>query len=160
MNLLIHDNILSNPDDYVKAIHEGYFADIKDGGGTFKGIQVAEYNDEIETLVKKLFESYEIVTNIIRKSPLGQIEPNYIHSDEGMGDITILIYLNKKHPVEAGTIFYDALDREAAKVSMEYNRMVVFDASVNHSRALFDNFGEGEDGRLVQVIFLKFKVRT
>jgi len=37
--------------------------------------------------------------NFIRQSPFRQEEPNFIHTDEMMGDITCILYLNQFHPV-------------------------------------------------------------
>jgi hypothetical protein len=35
--------------------------------------------------------------------------------------------------------------------------MIAFNAEAPHSRNIFDNFGEAETARLVQIIFLKAK---
>jgi hypothetical protein len=36
--------------------------------------------------------------------------------------------------------------------------MVAFDSDCPHSRNIFENFGEGDEARLVQVIFLEQKI--
>ena len=151
----VFDNIIKNPEEYVEDILSKDFENIDDGPGRiFKGIQIRN-NDELEIFINKLFPNYSVVYNFVRQSPSKQIEPNFIHSDEMMGDKTILLYLNKNHPPEAGTTIYNDDLTESCVVKMKYNRVFVFDSHYKHSRNIIDNFGEKEDSRLVQVIFLK-----
>jgi len=42
-------------------------------------------------------------------------------------------------------------------VYSKFNRMIAFNSDSLHSRNLFENFGEGESARLIQVAFLKYK---
>ena len=60
-------------------------------------------------------------------------------------------------PVEDGTTIYDDDKNPLVKVYSNYNRMIAFDSNMLHSRNLFENFGEGQNARLIQVIFLKAK---
>ena len=90
-----------------------------------------------------LFNDYCVKYNFVRQSPFKQKEPNYIHSDEMMGDKTILLYLNKTYPEGAGTTFYNEDETKSCSVNMKYNRLVAFD-SYHHSRTLYDNFGTGK----------------
>jgi hypothetical protein len=75
-----------------------------------------------------------------------------------MGDLTCLLYLSKSHPKEDGTTIYE--DDEITK-NMEFrskfNRMIIFDAKLFHSRNILSNFGVNKSARLIQVIFLKKK---
>jgi|TARA_E500000318_G_scaffold99497_1_gene101601 hypothetical protein len=153
MNILVLDHLLVNPDKYVEKVLEGEFVDVEDGDYTFKGIQVRD-NDELAIIVKSIYPEYRIVYNFIRQSPEFQKEPNFKHTDEMMGDKTVLLYLNKKHPKEAGTTLYEEGD-PACTIYYKYNRMVVFDSEICHSRNLKDNFGSGNNSRLVQVIFIR-----
>lgn len=153
----IIDDFLESPDDYVKEVLLGSFTDVMTDVGLFKNIQECK-NDVVTNKVKELFKGYNINLNFIRKSPFKQKEPNYIHSDEMMGDLTCLLYLNKEHPNKAGTRFYDNDKKtESIEVRMKYNRMLVFPSFVFHSRNLFENFGQDMDSRLVQVLFISKK---
>jgi hypothetical protein len=157
MNLLVVENVLKYPNEYVSDIHLHGFEDVADGEYVFRNIQIRGNNDDLAKLVSELFPDYEIAFNFIRKSPLNQEEPNFIHSDEMMGEITCILYLNELSPSEDGTTMYDNDKNPLAKVYSKYNRMVAFDSNVLHSRNLFENFGEGQSARLIQVIFLKAK---
>ena len=153
MTAFILDDVLTDPDDYVGDILEGEFIDIDDGPYVFKGIQPRS-DDALSHIVKDIFKGYSVAWNFVRQSPAGQQEPNFIHTDEMMGDKTVLLYLNKTYPAEAGTTLYDQ-SNPMCVIKYKYNRMCVFDSKTRHSRNLIENFGEGDNARLVQVIFLK-----
>lgn len=157
MNLLVVENALKYPHEYVSDIHLHGFEDLADGEHIFRNIQPRGNNDDFAKLVLELFPDYGIAFNFVRKSPLNQEEPNFIHSDEMMGDITCILYLNEMSPVEDGTTIYDDEKNPLVKIYSKYNRMVAFGSDMLHSRNLFENFGEGETARLIQVIFLKAK---
>ena len=132
MENIIIDNFIHNPNKYVIDILDKSFQDVTAGDTLFKGIQVRKM-DELQYKVEDAFPNYDVTFNFIRQSPLNQKEPNYIHTDEMMGDKTMCT-------------FYAC-----------YNRLVIFDSSTPHSRNIYENFGEGEYSRLVQVMFLKLK---
>jgi len=162
MTNIIIDNFLDNPNQYVIEALEKDFYDVSYGDITFKGIQKRDI-DEFQYKIEGAYPEYEVTFNFIRQSPLNQEEPNYIHTDEMMGDKTVLLYLNKQHPVEDGTTLYkyNKIRDDYLPLSTfysEYNRAVVFDSLIPHSRNIYENFGEGEYSRLVQVIFLKRKI--
>ena len=156
MTQLIINDIIKSPDLYVKEILSGLFIDIKDGDNAFKGIQVRE-NDELQKKIEDIFPDYTVTYNFVRQSPLNQSEPNFIHSDEMMGDKTVLLYLNKTYPKGAGTTLYHN-NLPVCVFYAAYNRMVIFDSIISHSRNIFENYGIGNDSRLVQVMFLKLKL--
>ncbi len=153
MNVLLFDNVLKNPDEYIKDILEYGFQDFHDSEKTFHGMQ-PRGEDEFLEFVLNLFPNYKMNWNFVRQSPLGQPEPNYIHKDDMMGEITAVLYLSKEHPKEDGTTLYDDDENELVKMYSKFNRMVAFPSSCPHSRNIFENFGNGDDSRLVQVIFL------
>tara|TARA_Y100001970_G_C14111467_1_gene791121 strand:- start:342 stop:809 length:468 start_codon:yes stop_codon:yes gene_type:complete len=155
MTNIIINNIIDDPDQYVNNILEGEFIDVQDGDNVFKGIQVRS-NDELQQKVEKAFPQYFVTYNFVRQSPVNQKEPNFIHTDEMMGDMTILLYLNKKYPKQAGTTLYQD-DKPMCVFHAAYNRMVIFDSKIPHSRNLYKNFGTKKDSRLVQVMFIKLK---
>jgi hypothetical protein len=157
MNLITFDNIIKDPLSYVSDIHLHGFQDVADGEYTFKNIQPRDKNDEFAKYVSELFLGHKVDLNFIRKSPLNQEEPNFVHTDEMMGDITCLLYLNEQAPEDDGTTVYDEDKKALITMYSKFNRMIAFNSDAPHSRNLFHNFGEAETARLVQVIFLKAK---
>jgi len=111
----------------------------------------------LPNILSKLFPDYKVEFNFVRRSPLNQEEPNFIHTDEMMGDITCILYLNEMCPVDDGTTIYDNDNNPLVVVYSKFNRMIAFNSDLPHSRNLFENFGEGESARLIQVAFLKYK---
>ena len=106
MENIIIDNFIHNPNKYVIDILDKSFQDVTAGDTLFKGIQVRKM-DELQYKVEDAFPNYDVTFNFIRQSPLNQKEPNFIHTDEMMGDKTVLLYLNKHHPMEDGTTLYN-----------------------------------------------------
>jgi hypothetical protein len=167
-NILIIDNFLDDPDEYVNRILKQNFVDVQDGDKVFKGIQLSD-NLEVQDKTLLTLKGFHIVYNFIRQSPVNQVEPNYIHSDKNMCDVIALLYLNKAFPEGAGTSIYENTktnsivdNGEAANeftksivVNMKYNRMIAFPSDLYHSRNLLNNFGTGDNARLIQVLFLK-----
>lgn len=157
MNVILFDNVIQDPKEYVKDILKNGFTDILDGEKVFKNIQPRDYNDEFALFVTDLFSDYYVKWNFVRKSPLNQEEPNFVHTDEMMGDITAILYLSENHPDNDGTTIYDEDGNTSCVLYSKFNRMVLFDSNVPHSRNIFENFGEDDNARLIQVIFLKHK---
>lgn len=155
MNLILTDDVIQFPDEYVMDIFDNEFVDIYDGENIFKNIQPRDHDDEFALRVIDLLPEYEVVWNFVRKSPKGQEEPNFIHTDEMMGDMTAILYLSNNAPAEDGTTIYDE-DKPFILYS-KYNRMIAFDSALPHSRNIYENFGQGEESRLIQVIFLRKK---
>lgn len=115
-----------------------------------------------------------------RQSPAGQGEPNFIHTDRDMGDWSGIFYLTA-HPAPGdGTIFWrdritgatastartaaDLVEEavtwrerdrweEWARIEARPGRLVLFPAPLFHSRAIFENYGTGDDARLIQLVF-------
>jgi hypothetical protein len=154
MNLISFDNVLDNPIQYVEDILKGEFYDVTDGVNVFKNIQARD-NDEFARYIELLYPRYKVKFNFVRKSPLNQEEPNFIHKDDMMGDITCILYLSKYHPFDDGTTIYDKENNELCRVLSKFNRMIAFNSNAPHSRTIFKNFGEGDCSRLIQVIFLE-----
>lgn len=154
MNLIVKHNVLENPKQYIDYILSSWFVDVRDGDKVFKGIQPRDSDDEFAAVCLRLFPNTIINYNFVRQSSYKQEEPNFIHSDEMMGDITCILYLNESPPANDGTIFYNDNNEVSVDVKAEFNKMIAFDSEVKHSRAIFDNYGTGRDSRLIQVIFL------
>jgi hypothetical protein len=170
------DSFLQGIDGHVKEIMSGEFKDVPDGDIVFKGIQ-DRGRDIVSDLVGLMFPEYEQTFNFVRKSPVNQEEPYVIHQDGMVGDIIVILYLNKVYPENAGTNIYENLDtgktycedhskvcdgknfKISSTIKMKYNRLVAFPARLYHSRAIEDNFGNDKDGdsRVAQVLFLKLR---
>ena len=150
------DNFLDNPDDHINDIFSGEFYDVTSDVGIFQGIQPRDKDQVQEKLCWFLRNEYDVAYNFVRKSPEGQIEPNYIHSDEMMGDYTAILYLSPFHEGD-GTTIYNNDESEKVKFFAAFNRMIVFDSELLHSRNIFSNFGEDKSARLIQVLFLNRK---
>lgn len=115
-----------------------------------------------------------------RLSPEGQEEPNYIHTDVDMGEWSGIFYLHPAPPEGDGTVFYRSKhtgeiqsvatdpqermgewlawkDRDRWEpwhtVAARFNRLLLFPAPYFHSRAIVENYGTGDDARLVQILF-------
>ena len=159
MNFIILDNVLIDPDKYVNDIHQQGFVDVNDGEKTFKNIQPRPTHDMFARIAMAyLGPEYDVAFNFVRKSPEGQDEPNYIHKADMMGGVTAILYLSKEHPKEDGTTIYDEDGNKSCVFYSKYNRMVIFDSELAHSRNIFENFGHDEGARLVQVVFLRGRI--
>lgn len=164
--MIVQDNVM-NGDTYRQFALSKDYADVQVGPDTFRGFSAAPCNAFISWLSD---QGLQPTFSCFRKSPAGQSEPNYIHHDLMMGDWTAILYLNPEpHPGD-GTIFwehksgdrsgdYDTDDvtqfRERFRVKAQFNRAVIFPSPWFHSRALCENYGTGDDARLIQVAFGK-----
>lgn len=158
MNTVVSDNVIQNPTEYLEDILSNEFVDIYDGVNTFQNIQPRDHSDEfVQAVLEFVGPFYEVVWNFIRKSPEGQEEPNFIHTDEMMGDLTAILYLSRQHPDEDGTTIYGEDGKPSIIVHSKFNRMLIFDSKLPHSRNIFENFGIDDSSRLIQVAFLKEK---
>ena len=176
--MLVYDDVLADPEAYRAAVLARPFGDQVVGPDVFHGIQL----DEDETFPGWIVGRFPQLTptlSFFRQSPLGQREPNYIHTDGDMGQWTALLYLNPRPDPGDGTIFWrhvsgalgsDAPDDVAlldnrqtwkdltqwepvGHVDAKFGRALLFEADRFHSRAIAKNYGTGDDARLVQVVF-------
>lgn len=157
----IYHNLIKNPKEYVEEILKGSFEDVEalnDKGEKiiFKNLQ-GRGQDEFADLLNYAFPNYEIKYNFVRQSPYKQNEPNFIHKDDMMGDLTCLLYLNSSYPSKYGTTLYDEDKEKIFTYYAKFNSLLIFDSNVYHSRNIKKNFGKDHKSRLVQVAFLKKK---
>jgi hypothetical protein len=156
MTIKILDDVLSDPMAYLSEAKRRPFRNVTLGPDTFRGIATAHRHD-----VDKVAESEtgaSAVLSFFRRSPEGQVEPNFIHSDEAMGRFTGIFYLNPEPAEGDGTAFWEREGGEwmmTRLVPAKFNRLLTFSAELHHSRVLFNNYGEGDGARLIQVIFLR-----
>jgi hypothetical protein len=153
MTTIFLTDVFENPDKYVEGIKEKGFTDFESGENVFKNVQELEKDDVVKAIESLL--GAKLVLSFARMSPLGQEEPNFIHKDDMHGDYTAILYLNKVYPSGYGTTLYDENDDEILICKAKYNSLFIFPSSVKHSRNTLQNFGEGDDARLVQVMFFK-----
>lgn len=172
IGVIVQDNVI-NGDTYRHLALSKDYEDVQIGPDTFKGFAAAApWNAFIEWLSN---QGLQPTFSCFRKSPAGQREPHYIHHDAMMGDWTAILYLNPEPHHGDGTVFWKhrsgalgtnhpdsdwshtmgdtSLFTERFRVKAQFNRAVIFPSKWFHSRALFENYGTGDDARLIQVAF-------
>lgn len=173
-DIRVFEKVLEYPADYNRLIlSEGEFGPVTAAGVTFQGICIDARASLVTDLIEQRFPALTPTTTFFRRSPLGQIEPNYVHSDEGMGDWTGILYLSEYPAAYDGTLFWThkatgkieggrefcadwpdiAKWQLTYRVGAIFNRLLLFKSSLFHSRSIFENYGQGFDARLIQVVF-------
>jgi hypothetical protein len=177
--MVVCDHVLADPKAYRAAVLARPFADVVWGDDVFHGIQIAE-DETFPAWIVEHFPQLTPTLSFFRQSPRGQREPNYVHTDRTMGEWTAILYLNPHPPMGDGTTFWrhkvtgairsdtrdDAalLDEQHAWrdpahwvpetwVVAQLGRAVIFPADRFHSRTIRDNYGSGDEARLIQVVF-------
>jgi hypothetical protein len=184
-SLLIVDGALAEPMGYRQAALDAGFRDITFGAATFHGIQpIAEAEDELGPVVRRMQPLCEPTVTFFRHSPAGTPEPNFIHRDTDMGEWTAILYLTPHPPPGDGTTFWQheptgfrqsAAETDAEHlaegqawrdlsqwtpwrtVAAKFNRLLLFPARAFHSRAIPESYGTGDDARLIQVMFGRYR---
>jgi hypothetical protein len=167
---MVLDDVLADPWSYRRWALSQAFQTIVTGDEVWHGIALLT-DPTVPTLIADILPGAQTTLTFFRQSPLGQAEPNFIHSDEGMGAWTAILYLTPDPPPEDGTTFWRyrptgdvsgsarALEKDPMlweprrQVEARFNRVLVFESLLFHSRAIEANYGEGEDARLIQVAF-------
>lgn len=150
------DDVLSDPHAYRTQALAQDFRDVTIGPDTFRGIAPCQEGDVAAAAAGA--SGAEPVLTFFRKSPHGQIEPNYVHSDHEMGAFTGIYYMNPEPPAGDGTTFWQRVADEWAeteRVEARFNRLLLFSTDLAHSRSIFENYGRGDEARLIQVVFLR-----
>jgi hypothetical protein len=172
---MIHviDDLLQNPEAYRREVLSREFRSFEFPGCTFHGIALGEPQGGLTAALLRLFHVEPSIT-FFRKSPKGQKEPHLIHTDIDMGDWSAVLYLNPDPAPGDGTDFWthsggdieSSIPHERSEegrltdgwtlrhhVQAKFNRLVTFPSRYFHSRAIPENYGVGEDARLIQVAF-------
>lgn len=155
-SIQIVDDALADPMAYLSEVQRLPFGDVTVGRDTFRGIAPAHRADVDR--VAEAVTGASSVLSFFRRSPAGQTEPNFVHTDESMGRFTGILYLNPEPAAGDGTAFWEwdgGVWRMTRLVPAKFNRLLTFDATLHHSRALFHNYGSGDTARLIQVVFLQ-----
>jgi hypothetical protein len=178
--LRVFDDFLPNPESYRADALKSKFKsfDFPDFGVMFHGIARPTPAD-VPLMITERFPALEPTLSFFRRSPAGQTEPHFIHTDTDMGEWTALLYLNHAPPKWDGTAFWrylptgqieSAIPHERSeegrrpdpdiwkpwhRVASRFNRLVMFPATYFHSRSIFENWTQDGDDRLTQVVFGK-----
>ncbi len=173
--VLIFDNFLADPVEYRKEALDREFKSYEFPECTFHGISPVAVDSLVPSTLRDIFDHTKPTLSFFRKSPAGQVEPHFIHSDIDMGQWSAILYLNENPPAGDGTAFWQhkATGKIGSRIPHEYsaegktpdgwslrylaeakfNRLVAFPSSFFHSRAIFENWGAGDEARLTQVTF-------
>lgn len=175
-NIQVFDNFIRLADKYREFALDQEFRSYDFGHCVFHGIGVHNTQRGLAQLMNTVPEFVPHLS-FFRKSPLDQQEPNDIHTDIDMGELTAILYLNENPPVGDGTAFWkhktlgttgSFVPHEHSKegtcrenfeqirlVEAKFNRLLVFKSHLFHSRSLYRNWGTGDEARLTQVTFGK-----
>jgi hypothetical protein len=173
-HLRVFDNFLPDPEAYRAAALAGEFRTYEFPEATFHGISTS-VPLLIPQRIQQMYPDAIPTLTFFRKSPKGQIEPHFIHTDVDMGEWTAILYLNPDPPAGDGTAFWrhrescaieSAIAHERSVegrtpalwdmrrlIVARFNRLLLFPATFFHSRAIAENWGEGAAARLTQVVF-------
>jgi hypothetical protein len=171
--ITVLDDVLLSPQIYRAAALGLPFTDVHDGDDTFHGIAETANQTLPDVLMGILPPGATPVLTFFRQSPEGQVEPNFIHSDQAMSKLTAILYLSPAPPAGDGTDFWRTVDTyedhgpldKVAMADLEnwtrwhhvearFNRLLLFKGDLYHSRSLRANYGTGDDARLIQVAFV------
>ncbi len=179
-SITVYDDVLPNAHAHRAALLRRPFADVVVGPAVFHGLASLDVGDPLTEWIADHLPALKPSLTFARRSPEGQAEPNYIHTDVDMGEWTGILYLNPMPATGDGTTFWQhrgtgarqsqartqaegmaegAAWRDASQwapwavVPAIWNRLVVFAAPAFHSRAIAANYGTGANARLIQVMF-------
>ncbi len=177
--LIVIDDAMADPEAYREVALHQPFESITFGDVTFHGIGTRA-DGRLGAVIHRTYPQAVTELTFFRKSPRGQQEPNFVHTDRDMGDWTGILYLTPKPADGDGTTFWrhkvtgahvstaDGIVEATAEyeawrdmsqwepwttIEAKMNRLVLFSSSLFHSRALRHNYGRGDNARLIQCIF-------
>lgn len=178
--ILVFDDVLPDPMAYRARSLTQRFQTVHDGPVVFHGMAPCA-DPTIPMVIGLSYPTLVPTLSFFRRSPEGQKEPHYLHDDRSMGDWTAIYYLSPEPPEGDGTSFFahvvtgktestapigsedwreevsawsdlDQWERWTT-VEAKFNRLVLFRANLFHARALRDNYGAGDESRLIQICF-------
>lgn len=154
MNLITFDNIIKDPEAYVKEIESYGFQEIASGEKTFSNVQPRGNDDEFAKFMLSIFPGYKIKWNVVRKSDPKE-ESNRINLDGMTGDITAVLILTEPENGAEGIVLFDEEKNVLCTVYSRLNRMIAFDASAIRNKDAYELTIKKESVKLSQVIFLE-----
>lgn len=171
----IFDGVLSDPEQYRADVLKLHFRTYDFPQAKFHGIALSGIGQEFTNWLMWQFPNFKPTLTFFRKSPEGQVDPHFIHTDIDMGEHSCILYLNPVPPPGDGTCFWTHKETGAIESSVSherseegkdlrhwvlrervrarFNRALVFPSSYFHSRAIEGNYGQSDDARLIQVAF-------
>jgi GNAT superfamily N-acetyltransferase len=100
------DDVLPDFPAYVAGTRSQPFSSVEPStGAVFHGIAAA-VSDALPQWIAARYPALTPTKTFVRRSPAGQAEPNFIHTDRDMGDWTAIAYLTEAPPAGDGTTFY------------------------------------------------------
>ena len=155
MNLITFDNIIKDPEQYVKEIEAHGFQEIASGDKKFSNIQPRGNDDEFAKYMLTLFPGYKIKWNVVRKSDPSETS-NRLNLDGMTGDITAVLSLtDPENDGEEGIVLFDEEHNVLCSVYSRFNRMIAFDATAIKDKDAYELTAKKETVKLTQVIFLE-----
>jgi hypothetical protein len=179
----VYDDVLPDPEGYRALALAHAFRTFTIGNVEWRGFAECEPPGLTDWL-QGLRPDLKATLSLLRQSPKGQAEPHYIHTDRSMGDWTAILYLTPSPKAGDGTDFWrhrwsgvtESRAQSATEMAQEasawsdqdqwslrqhvasrFNRVVLFPAEYFHSRALYENYGDGDTARLTQIVFCEKK---
>lgn len=174
-DILVVDDFLANPEEYRASLREHEFRTYEFPEATFHGIALMPIDGLVANRLVRFLGDFVPTMSFLRKSPLGQVEPHFIHTDVDVGMVSTILFLNEDPPSEDGTSFWrhDASGEIGNKsphlrsdegksaegwtmrraVWSRFNRLLIFPSYFFHSRSIPQNWGSGDAARLTQVTF-------
>ncbi len=184
MVLVLDDFLIAPMAERQKALTATY-APFVSQGVEYPGIAACD-DDEDGQLIRKLIPGGWTgeQTCFYRRSLKDDKQETFIHNDAAMAKYTAIIYLNERHQCKGGTAFWkhkatqideqpdsndeslfkmlrdDGLDEKKWEwqrtIPMLFNRLVLFDSKLFHSRYPKENFGDKtSNARLLKVYFFQ-----
>lgn len=177
----------SNKFDQIKELSiNGQFEDIENpyDGVTYPHILreiPADIVSDIEDKLNDIFGQVVINAMFLRRSPKGVYVPHMAHTDNSMGDYSLMLYLNDndnggtgllRHKPSGITyapeseVFVDVVRHDQNNPDqwdvyhrsiMKENRAAIFDAHLFHCALPVGGFGEGAESRCVLTAFFSVK---
>lgn len=180
---MIVDDFIDSFEDLRQAALNGIFCDeINDIDGVTYPLICSEIPDNVKNeIISKLEEmaGRPIVSPLMfmRRSPAGVHCPNKVHSDNSMGDLSLMLYINEQEgagtsilrhvltgiayaPADANFVNLVAADSNndsaweiTEMVDMKANRAFVFRSDLMHRAEPMGGFGDGAGARVVLTCF-------
>jgi hypothetical protein len=181
--ITVADHVIPFPTPYREYALAQDFHDVTVGPVTFHGIAEVT-SPALADIIRAIDDRLTPTFTFFRRSPAGQVEPHFIHTDIDMGHWTAVLYLTDPPETGDGTSFWKyrptGAFQSAAKsaeehtaeafawtvesqwdcwntIDAKFNRLLLFPSAAFHSRTIRENYGTGHRARLTQVMFGTFQ---